>query len=125
MRGTEGNAEPEAPAVSAGGKVFSFPRPPVIALVLTATPLTVVGIAWDPSVLSGLPAAVVASFCAAPNFNLADGCLVVVGVVVSLALLLAFPVSASAMLLAFLVTWVLGGAEQNLRGRWVDLPQPR
>ena len=63
-----------------------------------------------------IPFAVLGTICAAPNFNLADGCLVLVSSVIGFVLIIcSLRLPGLAIVAGAVAGWITGGIEKNVR----------
>ena len=92
--------------------------PSVVAPIVLSAVAAYFGFARDYWLLCSIPFIVLGSICAAPNLNLADGCLVVVSIVLGGVLaVLFFRTLGVAIISGSIAGWIGGAIEKNIRMR--------
>jgi hypothetical protein len=96
-------------------RLFLVPPSVIAPLVLSGVAISL-GVAFDEWVLGAIPFVLLGSFCSAPNLNLADGCLVVLAVLVGCAIAASVSLHFGAvMIIGTVAGWIFGAVEKNLR----------
>jgi hypothetical protein len=91
--------------------------PAKIAPLLCGATAVLVAIAWWPWALSALPFIYLGSICAAPNFNLADGCLVFISVALGAGVVLLNAEVGVAIIAGSAISWVISCIEKAITAK--------
>jgi len=92
--------------------------PSVVAPIALSGLAAYLGFTRDYWLLSSIPFIVLGSICAAPNLNLADGCLVVIATLIGVAIAaLWFRPLGQAIIAGSFAGWIAGAVEKRIRMR--------
>ena len=89
--------------------------PAIISPIILTTSFAYLGVTNDSWFFASIPFSIMGTVCAAPNLNLANGCLVVISCLIGFILSIWFNMLGMAILFGSGTGWIVGAIEKRIR----------
>ena len=89
--------------------------PAIVSPIILTIGFAYLGVSNDSWFFASIPFSILGTVCAAPNLNLANGCLVVVSCLVGFILSIWFNMLGMAILIGSVAGWIIGAIEKRIR----------